>query len=168
MLTKTRMRQGKADRACARSARAFHNRPINISIRANTGERQTANQKRSIFAIDKFPRRHNCNAIDWSVVSMDTLKALIVIGRHLKRCEHSDQWYAGVRIASRRHPWDEQESSFPSKAWIDIPAETPEEAQKVLLKLFEIGCAKSPIQPNSPQARHVFAYLLNAESHRKL
>jgi hypothetical protein len=70
-------------------------------------------------------------------------------------------WFAGVLAVPRRHPWDEQELSFPTKAWIIVPAESCEQAQRVARQLFDCGIQKSPVHTNSSFGRFVFAYALN-------
>jgi len=76
-----------------------------------------------------------------------------------------EYWYAGVGLTTRRHPWDECELSFSTRAWLHIAVDTPEQAQKVARRLFERGCGESPMHTVSSSATHVFLY---ASSHQSL
>jgi hypothetical protein len=76
-----------------------------------------------------------------------------------------EYWYAGVGLTTRRHPWDECELSFSTRAWLHIAVDTSEQAQKVARRLFERGCGESPMHTVSSSATYVFLY---ASSHQSL
>jgi hypothetical protein len=150
----------KADRAFARSA--IHNTETKVSIRAEyTGERRKCNIDRSLGSIDKF-------AFGFRVIrSMDRELILSAIVKHRICCPSVFQWLVGVRFAPRLHPWDEQELPFPTRAWLNLSANT-EEAQTIAEQLFSSGFAKSPIHTNEPTAKCVFVYALTPESSKSL
>lgn len=167
MLTDSTYRNKKADRAFTRSAHYLHSWPLNISIRAKFGESTIASQKALNFTIDKWWVASNSFVIEWPAISyfsMSEMEKIAAIENHRSRCAGSLAWFAGVRNAPRIHPWDEQELSFSTKAWIDIPTDTPEEAQIIAHKLFSLGFGKSPIHTASSSGKHVFAYAVNTES----
>ncbi len=75
VLTDTNHSKAGADRVLARSALSAefsaHSRPVNISIRARVGERQTIKQKPSkltIFTIDKLQGKRKIVAIEWPAI----------------------------------------------------------------------------------------------------
>ena len=95
---------------------------------------------------------------------MTAAKVIAIIEFHRGKCPESLRWFAGVYIAPRIHPWDEKELPFPTKAWIDIPIATSEEAQMIAQELFQLGYDESPINMNKSSATHIFAYAMNEES----
>lgn len=68
------------------------------------------------------------------------------------------QWFAGAQVALRRHPWDQQELSFSTRAWFDVESDTGAEAQLAVRRLSRQGFLISPIHDLSLRAKHVFAY----------
>lgn len=147
---------GKADRAFARPAR--HNRQLNVSIRADLGES-------SKYTVDRSRWEAILVAIELPVIGMsngEILKAVIL--HKEKRAGCDARWFAGVRVAHRLHPWDEQGLSFPTAAWLDCVADAGEPAQGVVQALFSMGYEKSPLHSESPTAKHVFVYSLNMNS----
>jgi hypothetical protein len=146
----------KADRAFTRPA--FHNRQLNVSIRADFGERAKS-------TVDRMLQSNTYYAIELPVIHMTESEILAAMIRHKEKCSgYVSEWFAGVRFAPRLHPWDEQELSFPTKAWLDLSADTGDQAQRVAYSLFSMGCEKSPLHTESPTAKHVFVYSLNKES----
>ena len=104
-------------------------------------------------------------AIELPVIEMIKSEILTAMIRHKEKCSDCiSEWFAGVRFAPRLHPWDEEELSFPTKAWLGFLADTGEQAQGVAHSLFEMGYEKSPLHTESPTAKHVFVYSLNQES----
>jgi len=146
----------KADRAFTRSA--LHNRQLNVSIRAEFGERAK-------HTVDRSLRATIFDAIDLPVIEMSHSEILAAMIRHRQTAQGCvSEWFAGVRFAPRLHPWDQQELSFPTKAWLDFSADTGEQAQGVAHSLFAMGYEKSPLHTESTTAKHVFVYSLNKES----
>ena len=163
--------RGNADRALARSARLLHSWPFNISIRAKFGETVVVKQNMLIFTIDKWWLAIYYCVIEWPAVYcilMSEMEKINAVEIHRKSCPGSLEWFAGVRIAPRLHPWDGQEPPYSTKAWMDIRADTAQEAHKIAKKLFELGYGKSPIHTNSPSGEHVFAYAINNETFNRL
>ena len=157
----------KADRTLVRSAISAHRRPINISIRAKKfGELTRAKQKKVIQAIDIWLNRSILIVIKWPAMGniMTAAEVIAIIEFHRRKCPGSLRWFAGIYIAPRIHPWDEQEHPFPTKAWIGITIATSEEAQTIVQKLFQLGYGESPINTNKSSAKHIFAYAMNKES----
>jgi hypothetical protein len=94
---------------------------------------------------------------------------MAAIDEHRAACAgHFFSWFAGVQIAPRLHPWDEQELSFPIRVWLNLNANTGEEAQTIVQQLFTAGCAKSPLHSNLPTAKCVFVYALPLETTNSL
>jgi len=145
----------KAGRAFTRSA--LHNRQLNVSIRAEFGERAK-------YTVDRTVRVSIFHAIELPVIEMFKSQILAAIIQHKEKCSGVAEWFAGVRFAPRLHPWNEQELSFSTKAWLDFSADTGEQAQGVTHSLFAMGYEKSPLHTESPTAKHVFVYSLNKES----
>ena len=145
-------RNEQADRAFTRPA--IHNRQLNVSIRADPGELAK-------YTFDRSLREDIIYAIELPVIEMIDVDILTAMIRHKEKCSDCvSKWFAGVRAAHRLHPWDEQELSFPTKAWLDWSADSGEQAQGVAQTLFAIGYEKSPLHTESPTAKHVFVYSL--------
>lgn len=159
-------RNEKADRVSPRSAciDVRSSRQLNVSIRALSSERKRLNQTDANLLIDIASNQVFTIAIELTARVTNT-QIMNLIVTHIQNGSLSlSIWFAGACVAPRRHQWDEQELSFPTKAWIVIPTEAAEEAQKVAKQLFDFGCRKSPVHTESPAARCVFAYALNEES----
>lgn len=166
MLTSTTCRRERADRVFARSALFTHRWTVNISIRAIVGECTVDNHRGIFFTIDKSRAAHNVFVIECPSIDIETMNEadkISAIETHRSRCSGSLRWFAGVRIAPRIHPWDEQELPFSTMAWIGIAADTHDEAQRIAQRLFDLGCGRSPIHTASGLGKHVFAYALNEE-----
>jgi hypothetical protein len=168
MLTGTNLCRGYADRVFARSAGFMHSHswPVNISIRAKFGESAVTKPNASNFSIDKWWLTIECFAIDWPAILnfVSETEKIDAIENHRKSCLDSLQWFTGVCTAPRLHPWDGQELPFSTKAWINIQTGTPEEAQRITQKLFELGYGKSPIHTISTSGKYIFAYAIYTES----
>ncbi len=159
MLSGRLKRKGRADRASARSAVSQHSWPVNISIRATIGDCSVLKQGSSDSAIDNSVNRDILYAIDWpAIISMSEIEIVAQIESHRKKCAGDLEWFAGVRVAPRIHPWDEQELPFSTSAWIDLLSDTPEEAQRVARSLFALGWGRSPAHAYLSSGKHVFAY----------
>ena len=159
--------QGKknADQTLIRSARSLHSKTLKISIRAR-GDTQ-GKHKKAVLAIDKFIEQdYSCVLERYAIVCcfMNEFETLVAVEEHRNRCTGSLQWFAGVHFAPRIHPWDEQELSFPTMAWIEVEADSPVEAQRAAEALFARGFGVSPVHTNAPSASHVFAYVLHPVS----
>jgi hypothetical protein len=78
---------------------------------------------------------------------------------HIQSHSHTcNIWFSGLRRICRIHPWDEQELSFPTHAWIDFEADSPVEANLAFEKLVETGLARRHPYDIPLNATHVFAY----------
>lgn len=71
-----------------------------------------------------------------------------------------DNWFAGLRMNPRIHQWDEQELLFPTHRWIDVEADSPDEANVALEELIDLGLVQRHSGMESKNAIHVFAYAL--------
>ncbi len=166
MLIKPHLLNEMADQAFAQSAAGSYSQHFNISIRAICGERNKSKQISLKIAIDKSCVSVFVYAID--MLTVVCMKCDAIIERiNLHICSRSllaTQWFAGVRVRPRLHPWDEQELPFQTKAWLDVSADSGEQAQGVARILFAMGCEESPLHSISPTAKHVFVYSLSKES----
>jgi hypothetical protein len=156
----------KTDRVSPRSASidVRSSRQLNVSIHALSSDRKRLNQTGANLLIDIVSNQAFTSAIELTA-RIKNSKIMNLIVTHIQSGHLSlNVWFAGACVASRRHPWDEQKLSFSTKAWIVIPTEAAEEAQKVAKQLFDFGCRKPPVHTESPAARCVFAYALNEES----
>ena len=67
-------------------------------------------------------------------------------------------WFVGVRLRERLHPYDEQHLQFPTQGWIWLEADNPLDAQFVMRYFVrEVGTNRS-LQQGSTDHRQVFAY----------
>jgi hypothetical protein len=98
------------------------------------------------------------------MTKMSIDQILATVAEHQAHSGPVSGWFVGVRFKSRLHPWDEQELPFPTRAWINLRADTGDEAQRAVERLLAIGYAKSSLHTDSPSARCVFAYHANKET----
>jgi hypothetical protein len=134
----------------------LHRRPINISIRASVSGVQTP---RCLVRVDEANGMVLQYAIEWPSVNMQRQQSVTaLIQAHRNSCTKPMQWFAGAQVAPRRHPWDEQELSFSTRAWFDVELDTGAEAQLAVRRLSRQGFLISPIHDHSLRAKHVFAY----------
>jgi hypothetical protein len=68
------------------------------------------------------------------------------------------QWFAGIRLRRRIHPYDGEELAFPTCGWVYAETESPAEAVEVVRQLIVQGIAL-PHGQNEP-GKIVFAYLI--------
>jgi hypothetical protein len=67
-------------------------------------------------------------------------------------------WFVGVRLRERLHPYDEQHFEFPTQGWIWLEANSPLDAQFVVRYFVrEVGANGSPQQVSTVH-KQVFAY----------
>jgi len=157
---------GKADRVLPRSARFEpQSSQLCVSIRALTSGNAWVSQTPFFLAFDIAKWQGLCCATELTCLSYNTAEPLVlqVLGHIRKTGLPQADWFVGVSHGLRRHPWDEQELPFATKAWIVIPAATSNQAQAVANKLLGLGFAESPMHLSSPSANFVFAYALSTE-----
>src|SRR5665213_876449 len=149
----------KADRAFARSAPLQLTQLLNLYFNPHPCGRPKISKSHFFTKIYCLPPKH----LIYSATELTTVKKMNEDATMNKFIFHLNNnrlvievWYAGVRLTTRRHPWDECELSFSTKAWFDIAVDTPEQAQRVVRRLFEHGCYQSPIHTVSTTAKHVF------------
>lgn len=68
------------------------------------------------------------------------------------------QWFVGIRLRRRIHPYDGEELAFPTCGWIYAETDLPAEADEVVRHLVLQGVAQ-PHRPNEA-GKIVFAYLV--------
>jgi len=136
----------------------LHNGQLNVSIRADIGESPE-------YMVDSSYPEAKDSAIEVPVIMlMSSGEIMTAVVLHKGKFPASAcVWFAGVRAARRLHPWDEQALPFQTKAWLDFPADSGGQAQRVARALFAMGCEQSPMHNSSPAAKHVFVYSLSKE-----
>ena len=163
-----RSQNEKADRAFARSAPLHLTQWLNLCFNPHP-------RGRSIPSRPYFLKRIYCRSPFFRLYFVTELTTVRIMSEeeamnkfilHLSNISLGAEywWYAGVGSTTRRHPWDECELSFSTRAWLDIAVDTPEQAQRVARRLFERGCGESPIHTVSSSVTHVFLYASNHQS----
>ncbi len=166
MLTGRLYIEGKADRVLPRSA-AIQSSQLYVSIRALTSDNVRLIPTSSNLTFDTRKSQAIFNAIELTALSVEcmaTEQILIRVLDHMQKTQLTQiAWFVGVSHGPRRHPWDEQELPFSTKAWIVVPAQNSDQAQEVTSQLLRHGFNKSPVHLNAPTATFVFAYAVSTE-----
>jgi hypothetical protein len=157
----------EADRVLPRSANDQpQSRQLSVSIRALLSGNARMNRTAHFLAVDHIKQQALLFARDLTSLSkyMATEQIVFRVLNHIRSTALPPiVWFVGVSHGPRRHPWDEQQLPFSTKAWIVIPTGNAVQAREVVRELFRCGFAASPVHSSSASAMCVFAYALNTE-----